>query len=143
MNSKILHGIFAFLFMISTSTLLAQEEVVYFIDSNQDEVATYVDNGNQGLKSFIAKNLKARDLLKGRELLLYFTVTEVGIVKNPRVVKGGDPRIDGDILKILCEARFNPASENGVIISSEVLLNLRFTGKSPDNLEANHNTTTQ
>ena len=68
-------------------------------------------------------------LMRGQEgwVILEFTVTEKGTVKNPRVVKSHPPNIfDRDALRAVSKWRYNPQKENGKPVSVVIKTQLDF-----------------
>jgi protein TonB len=92
-----------------------EEAEVFFI---VEDMPSFQGKGQDGFRSYIAKNLKypeiaAENGIQGR-VFVQFTVTEKGDVTNAKVVRGVDPALDKEAVRVvLSSPKWAPGKQRG------------------------------
>lgn len=106
---------------------------VYFKDMrNSMSPATFNGGGKAEFKKWVLASIKLPHEIKKKkisgEMLVSFTITEKGVVKNPTIVKGVHPLLDEEVLRVVSSSPgWVPAENNGTPIMVTCSLPLHFS----------------
>ena len=138
--AKTLATVFLTAILLSLSVpVLAQSDIPK--KQNQDttkEVKVYVMDDYEGpefpggikvLYKWIADSLSYPDTTAdwSGKIVVEFDITEEGEIANPRIIKGGPPTFENEIIKVINKMpNWNPRTSNGKPIKSSYALPITF-----------------
>jgi TonB family protein len=87
--------------------------------------------GNDAMFKFINNNLKYPQIAVEQGIqgtvVVQFIVNELGIIENPRIVRGIDPSLDLEALKVILKMpQWKPGKQNGKSESVQMTIPIRF-----------------
>ena len=109
----------------------AAMEVKSTVASGFDKCAMY-PGGENGMNTFIHKNIDypMAAMKSGKEgnVTVRFTVNTDGSVSNVKVVKGLEPSIDAEAVKVVSKMKgWTPAMKGGMAVPMDYQVNCNFT----------------
>ncbi len=128
--------IFAILMACISFASFAQDknaamEVKSTVASGFDKCAMY-PGGEKGMNTFIHKNIDypMAAIKSGKEgnVTVQFTVNTDGTVSNVKVVKGLEPSLDAEAIKVVSKMKgWTPAMKGGKAVPMDYQVNCNFT----------------
>lgn len=96
-------------------------------DFIQVEVMPEYPGGTEALKKFIGDNLQLPDGMDltgvADKIYISFTIDEQGKVVAPRVVEGGSPSLNGEVIRVIQSMpAWSPARQRGVPVATQYML---------------------
>lgn len=116
---------------LSVGQLLAQNKDT-LIHYDPDIPPVYINGGDAGIQTFIRENMRypqTGECLRGK-VYVGFTVDTLGIVKDIEIKRGITPSADKEAIRLVNLLKFIPASSDGQLIESKMILPIDFTYES-------------
>lgn len=111
-----------------SSLVIGQQRDTLIFD-DPDIPPVYVNGGDVGLRNFIRENLRyprTGECVKGK-VYVGFTVDTLGMVKDIVIKKGITSSTDEEAIRVVTLLKFIPASRDGQIVESKMMLPINFT----------------